>query len=83
MIPARFARGSDEALCWGDGSPPLTVADRDRIEQQEPYAVSLDLGTPKFLRDVIAQRLAVPRERAKLPQGADPLNPLPAHRRSP
>jgi hypothetical protein len=53
------------------------VADRDRIEQEEPFAVSLDLGTPTFLRDVIALRLAVLRERVKLPQGADPLDPLP------
>ena len=60
-----------------EDTPPLAVADRDRIEQEEPFAVSLDLGTPQFLRDVIALRLAVLRERAKLPQGADPLDPLP------
>jgi hypothetical protein len=76
----KIATGKDQPPSIAQPSedtPPLSVSDRDRIEQEELFAVSIDLGTPKFLRDVIAQRLAVLRERAKLPQDADPLDPLP------
>jgi hypothetical protein len=56
----------------------LPVSDRDRIEREAPVPARLDRGTPEFLRAVIAQRLAVLRERARLPQIPGSLDPLPA-----
>jgi hypothetical protein len=55
----------------------LTTADRDRIEHEVPFAVTLEFGTTEFRRAVVAQRLSVLRERAKLPPGQGSLDPLP------
>ena len=55
----------------------LPTSDRHRIERETPFAVSLDLGNPGFLRKVIAQRLTVLRERSKLFADPDALTPLP------
>ncbi len=55
----------------------MAVADRDRIERESPFATAIDLGTTAFLHRVIAQRLAVLRERAKLVRVPDSMTPLP------
>jgi hypothetical protein len=55
----------------------LPVSDRDRIEREPPVPARLDSGTPEFLRAVIAQRLAVLRQRSSLPQAPGSLDPLP------
>ncbi len=56
----------------------LPVSDKDRIENQEPFPARLDLGNPEFRRRVVAQRLAVLRERAQLAAVPGSLAPLPA-----
>jgi hypothetical protein len=58
-------------------SQGLSAPDRDRIEAEVPRAVRLEGGTPKFLEQVIARRLAVLRARAKLSENEGPLEPLP------
>ncbi|MFT4080308.1 ATP-binding protein [Rhodomicrobium sp.] len=55
----------------------LAAGDRDRIEGTPPLPVVIDLGSSEFLKKVVAQRLRVLRARAKLPEPANVLEPLP------
>ena len=55
----------------------LASGDRDRIEGTPPLPVVIDLGSSDFLKEVVAQRLRVLRTRAKLPEPATVLEPLP------
>ncbi len=55
----------------------LAESDRDRIEREPPIAVALDPGTAQFRKDVIAKRLGILRQRAKITERVNDLDPLP------
>lgn len=68
----------EEIVAGSRKAAGLPVSDRDRIERDTPFPVALDLGTPEFFRRVIAHRMALLRERAKLLPLPGSLTPLPS-----
>src|SRR5215813_1773904 len=78
IIIGTLANAYDEIAGGVRGVTGLAASDRDRIEHEVPVAIRLDDGTPEFLRAVVAQRLAILRERAGLPESPSSLDPLPA-----
>ena len=72
VLVTEYERITDEA-----GPSPLSIADRDRIERDPPFPVRLQRGSPEFLQKVITRRLAVLRQRARLPEPSVSLEPLP------
>lgn len=55
----------------------LAAGDRDRIENVSPVPVTIARATADFLQKVVAQRLAVLRQRVKQPANPGSLEPLP------
>lgn len=67
-----------DRIVGGDGAATgLPASDRDRIERESPNPVRLEPGSPDFLLNVVARRLAVLRQRARLPEAPGSLEPLP------
>jgi hypothetical protein len=77
IVVAVLADEYDRIVAASDSEKSLPASDRDRIEREPPYAVRLQPGSPDFFQKVVARRLAVLRQRAHLPGGADVLEPLP------
>src|SRR5262249_42053824 len=67
-----------DRIVAGDGAAKgLPASDRDRIERESPTPVRLEPGSPVFLLSVVARRLSVLRQRARLPEASGSLEPLP------
>lgn len=78
IIVVTLAEGYDDIVSGQRKSLGLPDSDRDRLEREAPAAVRLDRGSGYFLRQVIAKRLAVLRDRAKLASLPGSLTPIPA-----
>jgi hypothetical protein len=73
---AALADVYDEIVSASGAGRGLPASDRDRIEDEVPRAICLERGSPTFLEQVVARRLAVLRRRAKLSENVS-LEPLP------